>query len=105
MAAAFMVSYVRAKSESLGFTSGTGMAAVGLAPREVRIVILTLGLVVAGIAGGVGWYAAPDGQVRIDEPLRAGSIPLLAALAFITILATITTIQRIVHVTRQPPQE
>lgn len=105
MAAAFMVSYVRAKSESLGFTSGTGMAAVGLAPREVRIVILTLGLIVAGIAGGVGWYAVPPGQVRIDEPLRNGSFPLLAALAFITILATITTIQRIVHVTRQPAQE
>ena len=40
MAAAFMVSYVRAKSESLGFTPGSGMAAVGLAPREVRIVLL-----------------------------------------------------------------
>ncbi len=40
MAAAFMVSYVRAKSESLGFTSGTGMAAIGLAPREMRIVLL-----------------------------------------------------------------
>ena len=38
MVSAFMVSYTRAKAESLGFTSGTGMAAVGLAPREVRIV-------------------------------------------------------------------
>ena len=45
MAAAFMVSYARAKSESLGFTPGTGMANVGLAPREVRMVILTIGLV------------------------------------------------------------
>ena len=44
MAAAFMVSYTRAKSESLGFTPGTGMAAVGIAPREVRLVILTIGL-------------------------------------------------------------
>ena len=32
---------------------GTGMAAVGLAPREVRIVILTIGLVAAGLVGGV----------------------------------------------------
>ena len=40
MGAAFMVSYVRAKSEGLGFTPGTGMAAVGIMPREVRLVIL-----------------------------------------------------------------
>ena len=80
MAAAFMVSYVRAKSESLGFTPGSGMAAVGLAPREVRIIILTLGLLLGGAVGGT-WLAA--------------------ALGLITFLATITTIQRIVHVVRQ----
>ena len=40
MGAAFMVSYARAKSEGLGFTEGTGMAAVGLMPREIRLVIL-----------------------------------------------------------------
>ena len=55
MAAAFMVSYTRAKAESLGFTPGTGMANVGLAPREVRIAILAIGLIVrpqrAGRAG------------------------------------------------------
>ena len=45
MGAAFMVSYTRAKSEGLGFTPGTGMAAVGVMPREVRLVILTLGLI------------------------------------------------------------
>lgn len=43
MAAAFLVSYVRAKAESLGFAPGSGMVGVGLAPREVRIVILVLG--------------------------------------------------------------
>ena len=52
MVAAFMVSYTRAKSESLGFTPGTGMAAVGLAPREVRLVILTVGLIAAGLLAG-----------------------------------------------------
>ena len=46
MGAAFMVSYTRAKSEGLGFTPGTGMAAVGIMPREVRLVILSLGLIV-----------------------------------------------------------
>ena len=101
MAAAFMVSYARAKSESLGFTPGSRMASIGLAPREVRLVILTIGLIVSGLAGGVGWFAVPAGQVRIDDPLRAGSFGLLGALLLITILATITTIQRIVHVIRQ----
>jgi len=105
MAAAYLVSYVRAKSESLGFTSGTGMAAVGVAPREMRIVILALGLVLAGIGGGAGRYPVPAGQVRIDEPFLGGTMPLLAALGLITVLATVTTIQRIVHVIRQTPQE
>ena len=51
LVSAFMVSYTRAKSESLGFSSGTGMAAVGFAPREVRTVILGLAVVGAGIFG------------------------------------------------------
>jgi CDP-diacylglycerol--glycerol-3-phosphate 3-phosphatidyltransferase len=85
MAASFMVSYIRAKSESLGFTPGTGMASVGLAPREVRLVLLALGLVVS---------AAVD-------PERVMSV----TLGLIAILATITAIQRIVHVSRQTPPE
>jgi CDP-diacylglycerol--glycerol-3-phosphate 3-phosphatidyltransferase len=89
LASAFMVSYARAKSEGLGFTQGTGMAAVGLAPREVRIVILTAGLILAGILGGAN-----------------GQNALGLTLGLITVLATITVIQRIVHVLRQPlPEE
>jgi CDP-diacylglycerol---glycerol-3-phosphate 3-phosphatidyltransferase len=80
MAAAFMVSYTRAKAESLGFATGTGMASVGLAPREVRIVILVLGLLTA--AG-----ASLDG--------------LAIALMAITALALLTTLQRILHVRSQ----
>lgn len=79
MGAAFMVSYARAKSESLGFSSGTGMASVGVAPREVRVVVLAIGLLTAPI-----------------EPRL-----LLGALALIAILATITTIQRILYVYKQ----
>ena len=45
MASAFLVSYARAKSEGLGFSVGTGMAAVGVMPREIRLVILCGGLV------------------------------------------------------------
>ena len=85
MASAFMVSYARAKSEGLGFTAGTGMAAVGLAPREVRIVILTAGLLWTGLAGDVR--------------------PLAVSLGLIAILATITVIQRVIHVINQNRQQ
>jgi CDP-diacylglycerol---glycerol-3-phosphate 3-phosphatidyltransferase len=81
MTSAFMVSYARAKSEGLGLTEGTGMAAVGLAPREIRLVILAIGLLWTGLAGGLG--------------------PLAASLGLITVLATITVIQRILHVVNQ----
>jgi len=81
MGAAFMVSYTRAKSEGLGFTAGTGMAAVGVMPREIRLVILSLGLIVAGAA--------------------ANLTILAGALAVIAIGATITVIQRILHVRSQ----
>ena len=101
MGASFMVSYVRAKSESLGFTPGTGMANIGVAPREVRIVLLTLGLLITGLIGGIGGYDDRMFGITWD----AGKPELAATLALITILATITTIQRIVHVTRQTPPE
>ncbi|HEY7133022.1 MAG TPA: CDP-alcohol phosphatidyltransferase family protein [Candidatus Limnocylindrales bacterium] len=98
---AFMVSYARAKSESEGFTPGKGMANVGLAPREIRIVILTVGLIVTALMGGI---SAPDPTAGGDW---FGGRPALAiTLGLITVLATITVIQRIVHVTRQPlPEE
>jgi CDP-diacylglycerol---glycerol-3-phosphate 3-phosphatidyltransferase len=81
MGSAFMVSYARAKSEGLGFTAGIGMAAVGIMPREIRLVILSLGFVVAG---------------------AAANLTLLAiALAIIAIGATLTVIQRILHVRGQ----
>ena len=80
MGSAFMVSYVRAKSEGLGFSSGTGMAAVGIMPREVRLVILSLGLIFAD---------APN--------IKA----LELALGIIAVGATITVIQRILHVRNQ----
>lgn len=96
LASAVMVSYARAKSEGLGFTSGTGMASVGLAPREVRITILTIGLVLAGLGGGV---AGPVGSG--ETRLLAGTGGLAFSLFLIAILATITTIQRISHVIDQ----
>jgi CDP-diacylglycerol--glycerol-3-phosphate 3-phosphatidyltransferase len=104
MGSSFMVSYTRAKSESLGFTPGTGMANVGVAPREVRLVLLTLGLLVTGISVAPLNGAPPPGQTCIEACPSSGQI-LAITLALITILALITTIQRIVHVTRQNPPE
>ena len=98
LASAVMVSYARAKSEGLGFTPGTGMAGIGLAPREVRIVILSVGLIGAGLAGATR-------IVCLDGPCPSASGPwvmwLLGSLALIAVLATITTIQRILHVRAQ----
>jgi CDP-diacylglycerol--glycerol-3-phosphate 3-phosphatidyltransferase len=107
MAAAFMVSYTRAKAESLGYAAGSGLAAVGLAPREVRLVILAVGLIATGIAGGVVPHAvvacaASVGAACPDSGvLRDGSGILGPTLGLITILATMTTIQRILHVRAQ----
>ncbi|CAN5736195.1 hypothetical protein BH20CHL5_BH20CHL5_06240 [soil metagenome] len=101
MASAFMVSYVRAKSESLGFTPGTGMASVGLAPREVRVVILTAGLLAAG-ALAVGSASWPAGM---EPPFPFWWQALVGSLALITVLATITTIQRIFHVYREAKKQ
>jgi CDP-diacylglycerol--glycerol-3-phosphate 3-phosphatidyltransferase len=87
MGAAFLVSYTRAKSEGLGFSAGTGMAEVGLMPRELRLVVLTVGLVVAGILG-------------VGPEATGGSRVLALALGIIAALATVTVIQRVLHTRR-----
>ncbi|MEI7742677.1 MAG: CDP-alcohol phosphatidyltransferase family protein [Chloroflexota bacterium] len=83
MSSAFMVSYTRARSESLGFAPARGMANVGLAPREVRLVILTAGVCLAGVNLAI----------------------LGVALALITVLAAITTVQRILVTLRQASEQ
>ena len=100
MAASFMVSYTRAKSESLGFTPGTGMANVGLAPREVRLVIVTVGLLLTGAGGGIVTPITVAGLT--DLTWWAGRPVLAGTLGLVTVLATITALQRILHVVRQP---
>jgi CDP-diacylglycerol--glycerol-3-phosphate 3-phosphatidyltransferase len=105
MAAAFLVSYVRAKAESLGFAPGSGMMNVGLAPREVRMVILVVSLILTDLNGGVGGVLL-DLQT-IDLPFglwiqsNFGMEYMSIGLLLITILATITVIQRILHVRAQ----
>ena len=101
LGSAVMVSYARAKSEGLGFTEGTGMAAVGVMPREVRLVILSLGLILAGIFG----VQPPCGTPFCLDSAVPGAPILLIALGIITVGATITVIQRIVHVRSQALQQ
>ncbi len=79
----FQVSYTRAKAESLRLHGE-----VGVAPRAERLVILTVGLLAAGLDGGLASSAR-------------GSWWLAIALGLIAGLASITSIQRMWHVRSQ----
>lgn len=81
MGASIMVSYTRAKSDALGYSSGMGLAAVGIMPREVRLVIISLGIVLTGTSIGIS--------------------AIQFALGVILVGAVITVIQRILHVRSQ----
>lgn len=83
----FQVSYTRAKAESLGLHGE-----VGIAPRAERLVLLTIGLVAAGLDGGVA------AGVR-------GQLWLALALGALFVTASITAVQRTWHVRRQLRKE
>jgi len=89
--AASGVTYARAKAESLGLRGD-----VGFAPREVRLVLLSVGLVALGILGG---FSKP--------PLTTdwGDQILVVTLGLITLLSAITIVQRIFHVRQQLDQQ
>ena len=97
MGAAVMVSYARAKSDAHGFTAGMGLAAVGVMPREIRLVILSLGIIVGAILG----IQAPCGNLSCVDPSMPGTSILAIALWIILIGSIITVIQRIVFVRRE----
>jgi CDP-diacylglycerol--glycerol-3-phosphate 3-phosphatidyltransferase len=105
MAGAFLVSYTRAKAEGLGFSVGTGMAAVGLMPREVRLVILCGGLVLGGLVGAD--LVVPEGgfEGAGGAALPLGMLVIEAALAIIALGAAVTVIQRILHTRAQARQQ
>ena len=81
MGASIMVSYTRAKSDALGYSSGMGLASVGIMPREVRLVIISLGIVLTGTSIGIS--------------------AIEFALGVILVGAVITVIQRVLHVRSQ----
>jgi len=85
--ASLMVSYTRARAEALGVE-----CKVGIADRPVRVVILSIGLVLASGAGIV--------DVELLEP----------AVYVLAVLSVVTVFQRIWHVRREllrpaPPGE
>jgi phosphatidylglycerophosphate synthase len=98
MGAAILVSYIRAKSEGLGFTQGTGMAAVGIMPREARLVLLSIGLILAPVPIH---EAPPPGAACLGlcDPIQGGTLAI--ALTLIAVGGAITVVQRILHVIRQ----
>jgi hypothetical protein len=73
------------------------MASIGLAPREVRVAILGFGLVAAGLLPG--FPEDMDGAGGLAYPLSGLAID--ATLGLITVLATVTVVQRILHVRHQ----
>ena len=83
----FQVSYTRAKAESLKLHGE-----VGIAPRAERLVLLTIGLVLAGFDGGLASGAR-------------GQLWLSGALGIIFVAASITAVQRTWHVRTQLRQE
>jgi hypothetical protein len=100
LGSAVMVSYTRSKAEGLGFTAGSGMAAIGIMPREVRLVILSIGLILAGVLGTL-----PDtsscSTCAGGLAFPIGAYALFLALGAITIGSILTVIQRILHVRTQ----
>jgi phosphatidylglycerophosphate synthase len=83
----FQVSYTRAKAETLGLHGE-----VGIAPRAERLVVLAAGLLLAGLDGGVGFTAR-------------GQNWLALALVIIVVFASITAVQRTLHVRTQLRKE
>ena len=75
MGGSFLVSYTRAKAESLGLS-----ATVGLAPRTERVILIVVGLALAGIGLEIG---------------------LIGAIGLVAALSAATTVQRIWHVRTQ----
>ena len=69
MGAAIMVSYTRAKSDALGYSSGMGLAAVGIMPREVRLVIISAGIVLTGTSIGISAIEFALGVILVGSIL------------------------------------
>jgi CDP-diacylglycerol--glycerol-3-phosphate 3-phosphatidyltransferase len=90
---ASVVTYTRARAESLGVHGE-----VGIAPRPERLVLLAAGLILAGLFGGIRFSWDGFGNYHA---VGGGEYPLAIALGLIALLSAITVVQRILHVKRQ----
>jgi len=79
--------YTRAKAESLSLHGE-----VGIAPRPERLLVLTVGLALTGLDGGVA-------------PGARGQLWLALALGIVFLTASITAVQRTAHVRTQLRKE
>jgi phosphatidylglycerophosphate synthase len=98
LAFASVVTYTRAKAEALGLHGE-----VGYAPRPERLVILSAGLVVAGLLGNIN-IVPPPGATCFESCVEPGGFVLGGALALIALLSAVTVVQRIVHIKQQLDQ-
>jgi CDP-diacylglycerol--glycerol-3-phosphate 3-phosphatidyltransferase len=99
MASASVVTYTRARAEAVGLHGE-----VGIAPRPERLVVLSVGLVLTGVWGGLQTYSYlgccfTHSPIYLNE--ADGSAWLAGSLALIVGTCAITIVQRIVHVHRQ----
>ena len=101
MAFASVVTYARAKAEVIGLKGD-----IGVAPRAERLVLLALGLVVAGLLGGVQPLEMFGRNEGLGSSVDAtGTLVLSAALLIIAVLSAITILQRILAVRHQLNQK
>jgi CDP-diacylglycerol--glycerol-3-phosphate 3-phosphatidyltransferase len=98
LAFASVVTYTRAKAEALGLHGE-----VGYAPRPERLVILSAGLIVAGLLGEIT-IVPPPGATCLESCVEPGGFVLAGALALIALLSAVTVVQRIVHIKQQLDQ-
>ena len=88
------VTYARARAESVGLHGE-----VGVAPRPERLLLLSGGLVLSGLMGGI---ARDDGGLLVLlDAWSGGRRPLFVALGLIAVLSAVTVVQRILHTKRQ----
>jgi CDP-diacylglycerol--glycerol-3-phosphate 3-phosphatidyltransferase len=98
MAFSSLVTYTRAKAESLGVKGE-----VGIAPRPERILLIGAGLFLAGIDPNLGPASGPipTGMACAGACVEAGGWYFLGLMAILVVTTFITVIQRIVHVRKQ----
>jgi CDP-diacylglycerol--glycerol-3-phosphate 3-phosphatidyltransferase len=104
LAFASVVTYTRARAEAVGLKGE-----VGIAPRPERLVVLSAGLILVGLMGGLP-VMRPFGDRVIAMPwgwlyVDSGEPWLAVALGIIVLTSAITVVQRILYVRQQSVEQ